>query len=87
MCNRYDSIKQEADLTEDIVVDEEASGCVKILCNLGDTLDGDGGADLATTAQHQKWMEAFQRVFLPFATFRAPLLETTECMPVVLESV
>ena len=30
---------------------------------MGDTLDGDGGVELATTAQHQKWMEAFQRVF------------------------
>ena len=46
MCNRCDSTTQYADLTEDLVVDGEMVGCVKILCYLGDTL---GGADLATT--------------------------------------
>ena len=47
MCNRCDSITQEADLTEDLVVDGEMFWCVKILCYLGYTL---GGADLATAA-------------------------------------
>ena len=32
MCNRYDTTTQEADLTEDIVVDEKTFWCVKILC-------------------------------------------------------
>ena len=50
MCNRCDSTTQEADQAEDLVVVGETFGCVKILCYLGDTLDGDGGADLATTA-------------------------------------
>ena len=47
MCNRCDSKIQEADLAEDLVVDGETFGCVKIICYLGDTL---GGADLTTTA-------------------------------------
>ena len=34
---------QEADLAEDLMVDEERYGCVKSFCYLGDTLDGDGG--------------------------------------------
>ena len=50
MWNRCDSTTQEANLTEDLVVDGETFGCVKILCYLGDTLDGDDGLDLATTA-------------------------------------
>ena len=29
------------------MVDGEAYGCVKSFCYLGDSLDGDGGADLA----------------------------------------
>ena len=32
MCNRCDSATQEADLTEDVEVDEETFGCVKIVC-------------------------------------------------------
>ena len=47
MCNRCDSTTQEVDLTEDLVVDGETLGYVKILCYLGYTL---GGADLATAA-------------------------------------
>ena len=47
MCNRCSSITQEVDLAEDLVVDVEMLGCVKILCYLGDTL---GGADLVATA-------------------------------------
>ena len=46
MCNRCDSTTQKADITEDLVVDGETFGCVKILCYLGDTLDGGGGLDL-----------------------------------------
>ena len=47
MCKRCDSKTQEADLTEDLVVDGETFGCVQVLCYLGYTL---GGADLATAA-------------------------------------
>ena len=32
MCNRCDSTTQEAVLAEDLVIDEERFGCVKILC-------------------------------------------------------
>ena len=31
MCNHCDSTTQEADITEDLVVDEETFGCVKIM--------------------------------------------------------
>ena len=31
-------------------MDEETYECVKSFCYLGDTLDGDGGVDLAATA-------------------------------------
>ena len=31
MCNRCDSTTQEADITGDLVVDEETFGCVKIM--------------------------------------------------------
>ena len=37
MCNRRDSTTQEADLTEDLFVDGDKFGYVKILCYLGDT--------------------------------------------------
>ena len=47
MCNYCDSTTQDADLREDLVVDGEMVGCVKIFWYLGDTL---GGEDLATTA-------------------------------------
>ena len=36
---------------EDLVVDGETYGCVKSFCYLGQTLDGDSGADLAATAK------------------------------------
>ena len=39
------------DLAEDLVVDRETHGCVNSFYYLGDTLDGDGRADLATTAR------------------------------------
>ena len=44
-CRRCDGTLQETDITEDLMVD------VKSFCYLGDTLDGDGGADLAATAR------------------------------------
>ena len=60
MYNRCNNTTQEADLTEDLVVDGETFGCVKIVCYLGYTL---GGADLATAALNQKWMNKVQRYF------------------------
>ena len=36
------------------MVDGETYGCVKSFCYLGDTLDGDGGADLAEIIERQK---------------------------------
>ena len=50
-CGRYDGTIQEVDLAEDLMVDGETYECVKRSCYLGDTLDGDGGADLAATAR------------------------------------
>ena len=52
----------------------ERHGCVNSFCYLGDTLDGDGGADLAVTARiRNEWMK-FRKLF-PFLTSRAPPLE------------
>ena len=46
----------------------------KGFCNLGDTLDGDGGADISATARIRNgWMQF--RELLPFLTSRVPLLE------------
>ena len=45
-CRRCDGTIQEADLAEDLMVDGETYGCENCFCYLGDTLDGDGGADL-----------------------------------------
>ena len=43
---------REVDLAEDLMVDGETYEFVlKSFCYLGDTLDGDGGADLAATAR------------------------------------
>ena len=50
-CRRCDGIIQEADLVEDLMVDGETYGYVKIFCYLGDTLDGDGGTDLTATSR------------------------------------
>ena len=50
-CNRCDGAIQEADLAGDLVVDGETYGCIKSFCYLGDTLDGDGGADLTAIAR------------------------------------
>ena len=46
-CRRCEETIQEDDLAEDLMVDAETYECVKSFCYLGDTLDGDGGADLA----------------------------------------
>ena len=73
-CKRYDGTIQEADLAEDLVVDGETYGCIKSFCYLGDTLDGDSGADVAATARiNNGWMK-FRQV-LPFLTSRTPPLE------------
>ena len=50
-CRRCDGTIQEVDLAEDLMVDGETYEYVKSFCYLGDTLDGDGGADLAATAR------------------------------------
>ena len=65
---------QEADLPGNLVEDGETYGCVQSFCYLGDTLDGDGGADLAATARiRNRWMKF--RELLRFLTSRAPQLE------------
>ena len=48
-CKRCDGTIKEADITGDLVVDGETYECVKSFSFLGDTLDGDDGADLAAT--------------------------------------
>ena len=68
------------------MVDGETYECVKSFCYLGDTLDGDDGADLAATARIRNgWRNV--RELLPFLTSRAPRLEMKgQCMPVVSEA-
>ena len=52
---------------------ERTYKCVKSFCYLGDTLDGDGGADLAATARlRDGWMKF--REFFPFLTSRDPTI-------------
>ena len=64
----------ECDQAEDLMVDGETYDCVKSFCHLGDTLDGDGGADLAAAARIRNgWMKF--RELLPFPTSRSPPLE------------
>ena len=73
-CKPCDGTIQKADLAEELVVDKETYGRVKSFCYLRDTLDGDGGANLAATARISNgWMKF--REFLPFLTSRAPPLE------------
>ena len=56
------------------MVDGDTYGCAKSFCYLGDTLDGDGGADLAATAIiRNRWIQF--RDLLPFLTSRAHPLE------------
>ena len=50
-CRRCDGTIQVVDLAEDLMVDGETYECVKSFCYLGDTLEGDSGADLAATAR------------------------------------
>ena len=69
-CRRCDGTIQEVDLAEDLMVDVETYECIKSICYLGDTLDGDGGADLVATARIRNgWMKF--RELLPFLTSRA----------------
>ena len=73
-CRRCDGKIQEVDLAEDLIVGGETYECVKSFCYLGDTLDGDGKADLAATARIRNgWMKF--RELLPFLTSRAPPLK------------
>ena len=60
------------DLAEDLMVDSET--CVNSFRYLGDTHDGDGGADPAATARIRNGWIKFREI-LPFLTFRAPPLE------------
>ena len=75
MCRRCNGTIQEADQAEDLMVDGDTYGCVKSFCYLGDSLDGDGGADLAATPRIRNgWMKF--RELLPFLTSRALPLGT-----------
>ena len=57
-CKHCMTQPNKQNLTEDIVVDRKTYGCVKSFCYLGDTLDGDGGADIAATARIRSgWIE------------------------------
>ena len=57
-CRRCNGTILEVDLAEDLMVDGETYEYVKSFCYLGDTLDGDGGADLAVTARIRNgWMD------------------------------
>ena len=71
-CRQCDGTIQ--DTAEYLMVDGEKYECIKSLCYLRDTLDGDGGADLATTPKIiNGWMK-FQKL-LQFLISRVPLLE------------
>ena len=73
-CRQCDGTIQEPDLSEDLMVYGETYECVKSFCYLGDTLDGDGVADLASTARiRNEWMKF--RELLPFLTSRTLPLE------------
>ena len=74
MCMRCDGTIQEADLANDLMLDGEPYECAKSFCYLGDTLDGDDGADLAATARIQNGWMKFRELFL-FLTSRTPPLE------------
>ena len=73
-CKRCDGTTQEADLAEDIMMNGETHGCAKSYCYLGDTLDGDGGADLAATVRIRNGWMKFRELF-PFLTSRASPLD------------
>ena len=70
-CRRCDGTIQEVHLAEDLMVVGETHDCVKSFCYLGDTLDGDGGADLAATTRIRNGWMKFRELF-PFLTSRAP---------------
>ena len=56
------------------MVDGDKYGRVMIFCYLSDTLDGDGGVDLAVTSRIRNgWMKF--RELLPFLASRTPPLE------------
>ena len=71
-CRRCDGTIQEADPAEDLMVDGETYGWVSF-CYLGDTLDGDGGADLAATDRNRNGWMKFQELLL-LLTSGAPQL-------------
>ena len=50
-CKRSDGTIHEYIQAKDIVMDGETYGSVNNFCNLGDTLDGDGGSDVAATVR------------------------------------
>ena len=69
-CRRCDGTIQEAVLSEYLMVDGETYECVNSICYLGDTLDGDGGVDLASITRIRNGWIKF-RELLPFQTSRA----------------
>ena len=69
-CRRCDGTIQEVDLAEDLMVDGETYEYVKNFFYLGDTLDGGGGADFASTARIRNGWMMF-RELLPFLTSRS----------------
>ena len=56
------------------MLDGKTYGCVKSFCYLGDTLDGDGGADLTATDRIRNGLMKFRKL-LPFLTSRDPQIE------------
>ena len=84
-CKQCDSTIQEAERTKYLVMDGETYGNVKSFCNLGDTLDGDGGADLAATARIRNGWIMF-RDSMPFMISRTPLEMKVNCIPDVSEA-
>ena len=68
-CRQCDGTIQEVNLGEDLMVVGETYECLKSFCYLGDTLAGNGGADLAATARIKNgWMKF--RELLPFQASR-----------------
>ena len=61
-CRRCDGTIHEVDLAEYLIVDGETYELVKSFCYLGDTLDGDGGADLAATARIRNGCMKFREI-------------------------
>ena len=67
--SRCDGTAQEADISEDLMVNGETYGFVNSFCYLGDTLDENGGADFAATValtvlshSHYGYCKSFCRV-------------------------